>query len=348
MNNYYDARQHLSLSQLAFDTIAQDQYEFLEKPSRQGIINRIIESFSDDASASIDRAVLRYKETLNSDFAHIPDNETKAIAVSTLLETYRKKLVQHVSDYPSDISFKFQLNEHNFGEKAKWTDENGYYGGHPGRYYKAVIEEYARKSYYEREAIVLRKLISEIDLHIAASKLIIITLRGHDNRKYEIRPFSISPDPFLNYHYLIGYSRRVGTSYSEQIVSFRLSRISKVDSSSCRSGRITKEQEAEIRARIQSVGVQFLSQRAEQIQVKLSEQGKRKYESQAYMRPPYIRRTTLEDGTWLYCFDCSQLQAEYYFFKFGADAEVLTPISLRNKFFTDYSDACQAYETVNN
>ena len=342
MKEYYDQRQHISLSQLAFDIIEQDKYEFMTQPSRQGLINLIIEAFADKSNADIDKAVIRYKEKLSGDLAQIPESKTKADIISTLSKKYRNELLQKILDYPRDQSFKFQLNEHNFAAKERW-DENGFYGSHPGRFYKAVLEEYARKSYYEREEIVLGKLISELELHITASKLIIIKMQGMPDRRKEVRPYAITHDPLFNFHYLVGYSREYGSSYPEKIVSYRISRIETVRSSSSRSGRITKEQGSVIERRLNTVGVQFLLQDADKIEVRLTAQGKRNYESQVHLRPHYISCREEQDGSWIYSFDCSQMQAEFYFFKFGADAEILSPAPLRNTFLSKYKEALMTY-----
>ncbi len=108
----------------------------------------MIDVFADSSNADIDKAVLRYKIQLVSELSHIPESETKSAIISSLIERYQDNLVQMIADYPRERSLKFQLNKHNFDAKSRWTDENGYYGGHPGRFYKAILEEYARKSYY--------------------------------------------------------------------------------------------------------------------------------------------------------------------------------------------------------
>lgn len=346
MNNYYDSRQHLTLSQLAFDTIENDKYEFMEKPSRQGLINQIIETLSNSSSASIDASVLRYNSQLISDLSHIPESNTKSAIISSLTEKYRIDLVRRMTEYPGGRSFKFQLNKQNYEALSHWTDENGYYGGHPAKFYKAILEEYARKSYYEREEIVLSKLISDIELHIAASKLIVINLCGPKNRCFEVRPFSISSDPLKSYHYLIGYSKEVTPQASENIASFRISRISSVRTSSSRSGRITAEQKKAITTKIQNVGIQFLTQSSEIIRIRLTASGKRDLENQAHLRPNIVDVEKENGDTWVYTFDCSQLQAEYYFFKFGSKAEVLEPVSLRNRFVYLFESSVNIYKST--
>lgn len=48
-SNYYESRQHLNLSELAFEIIENDKSAFLEKSSRQRIINMILRNYMDSA-----------------------------------------------------------------------------------------------------------------------------------------------------------------------------------------------------------------------------------------------------------------------------------------------------------
>ena len=343
MKDYYEARQYISLSSLAYDVIEADKNEFMAKPSRQGFINLIIETFAEDAQASIDVAVGREEERLNRELSAIPDSKTKAFILSTLVEAYRKELIKHITEYPKEQQFRFQLSERNFETRMQWTDVNGYYGGHPSRYYSALLEEYARKSYYERESIALRKTLNQIQLYIDTSKLLVLTLRGAEAIRYEVRPYAIIPDSLQNFHYLVGYSKKSNSDDPEKFVSFRISRILSLEPRYSRSGRITAEQRNAIIEKLHTVGVQFLLQNPEFIRVRLTEKGTKKYESQIHLRPPASIIQPCDDGTWIYTFDCTQLQAEYYFFKFGEDAEVLAPESLRSRFLNGYLRAVDIY-----
>ena len=66
MNEYYEARQHLNLSQYAKEIIEFDKCEFLEKPSLTKIINMILSAYMEDADAAIDNAAVRYREDLQN------------------------------------------------------------------------------------------------------------------------------------------------------------------------------------------------------------------------------------------------------------------------------------------
>jgi predicted DNA-binding transcriptional regulator YafY len=44
-----------------------------------------------------------------------------------------------------------------------------------------------------------------------------------------------------------------------------------------------------------------------------------------------------------FVFKCTEAQAEFYFFKFGKDAEILEPEELRNKLANMYDEALRMY-----
>ena len=76
----------------------------------------------------------------------------------------------------------------------------------------------------------------------------------------------------------------------------------------------------------------------------MSPQGKRMYETQAHLRPAFTGREACADGSWVYEFNCTQMQAEYYFFKFGEFAQILTPKELAEKMKNAYSAAASQYK----
>ena len=345
-SNYYEARQHLNLSEFAFEIIENDKSVFLEKSSRQRIINLILHNYMDSADASIDTAIARYRENLLLRLLSIPDGEKKDAVISTLVDAYRNELVQTATNYPKGHAFKIQLDKENYEAMSEWRDDGGYYDGIPGRFLKAVIEEYARKTQYEREGILLRELIDELQSCIDAQQLVVITLSGPNHTRHEVRPHSICCDPGCNYHYLVGLTRKVGTTYPERIASYRISRINKIRRSHSRSGKITVAQAREIEQKLRDDGVQFLLQDSETICVRLTEQGKKMYDSQAHLRPIFSKYIKLSDGSWRYTFDCTQMQAEFYFFKFGSEAEVVFPSSLRELFARKYNKAVRVYSDI--
>ena len=348
LDDYRDARQRLNLSQSAADVLENDRYEFLERPSFAGIVNQVLRTFIEDSDASVDNAMRRRRAELDGILADVPEGSAKKAAISALLERSREELFIAARRHPRGETHTFRLDQDNYQSIQEWRDVSDCYGGRPGLFLKAVIEEYAEKPLYEREAIMLRDRMDELEACIEAHQLIVITLKGNAPGKsgpnrYEVRPHSIEHDPGFNYHYLVGYSRRAGTEGAETPASFRLSRIVSIRRSHARSGKVTAEQKREITKKLQTDGVQFLLQESEPIRLKLTGRGKQMYESQGHLRPPFARREKREDGSWLYEFNCTQTQAEYYFFKFGADAEVESPPGLRERFRNKYLAAAERY-----
>lgn len=341
--NYYDARQHLNLSKFAYDIIENDKFAFLEKPSRQRILNMILKGYMDSADAAIDNAAERFTEQLRSRLAAIPNGRAKEDIVAALVEAYRQELLATATHYPTGYAFKIQLDKDNYSAMLDWRDRNGYFNGIPGRFLKAVIEEYARKTQYEREGILLRDKIEELQSCIDANQLVFLTLNGPNHTRHEVRPYSICSDSDCNYHYLVGMTRKAGTTVPDHIASYRISRIDTIKRSHSRSGKITAAQSREIEKKIRENGVQFLLQDSEPIRVRLTEQGKKMYDSQAHLRPLFTACKRLADGSWSYTFDCTRMQAEFYFFKFGAEAIIEKPYELRNKFIKLYRDALGQY-----
>ena len=341
MNDYYESRQHLNLSQLAFDTIENDKFYFLERPSLAKIINKVFAAYRDYADASIENACARYRAKLCSCLGAVPDSPDKQVIISVLLDSYKSELIKTANSYPREHQFKVQLDKHNYEFVTSWHDAEGAYENVPGRFIKAVLEEYARKPLVERESIIFQDLIELINACVEAHLSLIITLSN--GVRYEVRPYGVLTDPGNNYHYLVGYSREAGGKDSDKPSSFRLSKIRDFKIYYGRSGKLTELQRKSLEQRISAVGVQFLLQDPDTIRIRLSMHGKDMYDSQAHLRPSFISRMMESSGAWVYEFNCTQAQAQFYFFKFGADAEILCPSDLRLRFCRQYGKALSIY-----
>lgn len=222
-----------------------------------------------------------------------------------------------------------------------WHDTENAYNGSAGQYIKAIIEEYARKPLVEREKIIYGEWIDQIEYAIAEHRVLKLTLKS--GWRYEVRPYCVCTDPGYNYNYLVGLSKTQDRIMQEQVSAFRLSNISKMRVTS-RSSRLTAEEKKTIEDKLRSAGVQFLLQETDSICIRLTAKGKRMYDTQLHLRPPFLSQKENPDGTWEYEFMCTPLQVQYYFFKFGADAEILSPKELRESFKTQYAKALERYQ----
>ncbi len=85
----------------------------------------------------------------------------------------------------------------------------------------------------------------------------------------------------------------------------------------------------------------YLVGQLELIKVKLTKKGKQSYQSRLYSRPEKIESLSSDD---VYVFDCTQQQVFNYFFSFGADAEIISPEYLRNRFKNTHIKALNKYQ----
>jgi len=245
---------------------------------------------------------------------------------------------------PDKESFKFRLDRDNYAFREQWLDspDAQYYGGRFSRYLRAVLEEYAAKTVYQREAIYFDPQMRLIRAAAVNGELLRIRLKKGSS--FEVRPYGVLGDRQETYHYLVGLSRPDGTREPEKPYNFRLSNIVKLEVSFRRSGRLTKEERDKIEDRIRSVGVQFLGQQQETICIRLTEDGRQNYGRQLHLRPAARERAEVDDGLyrWEYTFYCTEFQAKAYFLKFCGDAKVVAPQSLRETFAQEYRSGLRA------
>ena len=217
--------------------------------------------------------------------------------------------------------------------------EDKYYDNKRGKYIKCVLEEYARLPYIEREKIYLTPFITEIEKAIHDKKQLRVTTEK--GAIYNVYPYDISSDPLSTANYLVGYSQQDDNPDAElRPCSFRISALKHVKISKSKSAFIPKEKQKNLSKLVASRGVQFLISTEEEIHVRLTDSGRHKYYRQSHLRPTLVEE---QEGN-IFVFRCTNAQAEFYFFKFGKDAEILFPAELREKFKSMYQSAADIYK----
>ena len=199
------------------------------------------------------------------------------------------------------------------------------------QYIKAVIEEYVEKPYVEREAIYFYDNMQKIELAVESGRMISFVSGG---AKYIVRPYGITTDMLTSYNYFVCYK-----SSPKMIASFRLARMSDIIVEN-KTDPLSDEECNHVTNTLLSKGVQFLAGSSKEIRVRFTEKGMREFRKHINIRPkPNPDKSAGNDLV----FYCTEWQAITYFFKFGREAEVISPIGLRRKFNKLYSDACLKY-----
>lgn len=347
-NEYQEARQHLSLSATAREVLGDDRQDFGGGRSWAGILNYVFAEYRDKADASISVAVERRRAQYEEKLVGVAAPAVRKAVLEALLADYTEELIKKAAKNgatpPDKESFKFRLDRDNYAFREQWLDspDAQYYGNRFSRYLRAVLEEYAAKTVYQREAIYFDPQMRLIQAAAANGELLRIRLKKGSS--FEVRPYGVLGDRQETYHYLVGLSRPDGTRGPEKEFNFRLSKIIKLDVSFRRSGRLTEKERTDIESSIRGKGVQFLAQQRETIRIRLTEEGRRDYGSQMHLRPPAQTRTAVDDGAyrWEYTFFCTEFQAKAYFLKFCGEAKVMEPQSLRDTLAQEYRSGLRA------
>lgn len=347
-NEYQEARQHLSLSAAAWAVLQDDRQDFGGGRSWAGILNYVFAEYRDKADASISVAVERRRAQYEEKLVGVAAPAVRKAVLEALLADYTEELIKKAAKNgatpPDKESFKFRLDRDNYAFREQWLDspDAQYYGGRFSRYLRAVLEEYAAKTVYQREAIYFDPQMRLIQAAAANGEL--LRIRMKTGSSFEVRPYGVLGDRQETYHYLVGLSRPDGTRGPEKEFNFRLSKIIKLDVSFRRSGRLTEKERTDIESSIRGKGVQFLAQQRETIRIRLTEDGRQNYGRQLHLRPAARERAEVDDGLyrWEYTFFCTEFQARAYFLKFCGDAKVVAPQSLRETFAQEYRSGLRA------
>ena len=96
-----------------------------------------------------------------------------------------------------------------------------------------------------------------------------------------------------------------------------------------------------------AAGAIFLSASRETVEVELTDDGLTYLYSRSVLRPAKIERLPYPNHHRIR-FKATKLHTFMYFFKFGKDAVIISPKSYRNFFITNYKEAVQKYESLDN
>lgn len=354
-------RIQLTLSDHAWIILNQQRQDFSlpdcsprEELPWSAIINHLTVQYHQEAKISIAQRLLEYKNKLNQLLATLNEADRDK-AVATLLEDRRKELVDFqsmlyekaTSAGQAKHSVMIRINRTAIEELHNHfcsADEGCYYRNNIGRYLKFLLEEYARLDAATQEEIFYRPWLEprkgDIPLAIDGHKELQVTLR-HDapGNQTPFRPFAVHLDEGSRYHYLLGYwdPNRDG---QWQAACLRINSLYDVKEG-CNCLPFSKTERQSLQRQIAQKGVAYLSDSASAvcIRVQLTLKGERLYRSMRHMRPLC---TEAPGADRIYTFTCSLFQAKNYFLRFGKEARILEPDSLRQdivRFFQDGLDA---------
>ena len=199
------------------------------------------------------------------------------------------------------------------------------------QYLKDMFVSYLSIPRSRREAIIFKDTYETITKALADKKVISFsTTTSRNTSSFAVEPYFIAPSKEEQCNYLICNDTR-----TKHPRTFRISRLTSVFVTADKF-----ELDSELYKELQEKALRSPQSVSKTVQavVKMNSYGIQKFQVVTKNRPDVLRK----DGD-LYYFDWSELQLEEYFKRFGRDAIVLEPQSLRNRLRKYYGMAVRAY-----
>lgn len=326
-----DWKIRLNLSTLALDVIAQD-IELCGAKSRTAFLNRVFLGYYPQARASV-------SSWRDARAQQLCDR------MQTLPQVWQEQAVQALLSReiaPEEPEKGHRSFLHNLSEPVvtalQSNIRDAVYYKNAAAYFRAVIEEYCRLPQYQREAILYADWLAQIEKAIRTECQLELTNAG--GTVFKVHPVRVIPDIHGSYNYLACYAREPRQPLSEKRrCSFRINQLKNIRSTA-EKAFLSEADRNRLEKAIREQGVQFLTGDCISVQVRLTEKGAKKLRRYLTMRPAQQGEPQGD----VYTFRCTFTQAEYYFTKLGADAEILSPASLRKKFARTYCAAANFYK----
>ncbi len=334
----------ISLSDKALITLTDDMNIFSEsKLSR--FMNIIFENFRSEAKSSIFSYLEQRKIELDNLFVSVElDNDSTENMKNQLLKKEENELLTIKEKYSKNRSNSrlYHINKDNIDFLVNNCNENLFFSS-PGLYMKCVIEEYCSLPFIKRERIYQKKIYDKIEYACKEQLILKITTPYQGKQQvFIVYPYKIVSDPSDTQEYLTCYSQKDTDNAKDKVLaSFSMARLTTVSVLKSKF-HLTIKEISYINENITKYSSAYLLGKPEEIHVRLTEKGKRSYQTRLYSRPTKNKEFSHDD---VYVFFCSEHQIFNYFFPFGADAEILKPLSLRDKFIKAYANALDIYKS---
>ncbi len=203
------------------------------------------------------------------------------------------------------------------------------------RYFCRMFTSYCSKSSFERERIIFQDSIQIIQRALSSHYVLSFTSFHVQDKLFRVIPYKLVSNKEHLFNYLLCQDTE-----SNKPMTFRLNRIVHprliLDKTSINDETLTRLKKME------KIGPEYAISNDEEIIVRFTPEGEKTYKMIYFGRPRYTHIERYDDYA-LYHFDCSLAQAFHYFRRFEANAEVLSPQSLKEQLKTFHFNAYNTY-----
>ena len=339
----------LTVSTRAHAVITGDMEEFGAE-SLPAFLNRVVMNFAEDSDVSIVRHVREYrsmmrstldaarlsKEKLNKVLDLLTDQEKKRVEEKT--ETlYKQKTVQKTGSW----RMRKELMNYLTGNSCEENEESGPYGENGlSKYVRCILEDYGTRPFIEREKIYQKETYQIVENAVRDGLQLTYT---SDGTRYDYWPFKIVPDATHTQSYLVGLAR-VSTKGESKKMAYPLS-MARLKDGSLKPTRLKEslnsEEKRQLDEKIAKLGPANINGKEVEIHVRLTKKGLKLYNDIMVSRPVRDEKKSTASE---YVFHDTDSHILNYFIRFGEDAEIVSPVSLRQKMIDKYQRALQNYQ----
>lgn len=299
------------------------------KPKRNNFINTVIVNYFEEYEDKLNKNINDVTKLITD---YLP--KEKNIDYASLANNLKDLLNKNNSSKQKDKKICFALKPTKFSSNAINSINNYYlkFDSLSG-YIRSLLYSYTTLSRVERELIVFKSSMAEINKAIKNNKKLLLTTKKNKNT-YPVCPYKMMQDKTGMYNYLLTYGSD-GLPYS-----FRLQNIINLHCTNENQDKIpqTVIQQLE-KAFIDKTSFINKNTRPDDIVIEFTDNGFNQFNVIESNRPNYeiIDKNKVR-------FDCSLIHAYLYLRPFGADANVVSPLKLKKDLAVFYNNAAKSYK----
>ena len=308
-----------------------ESFEFYKKDGRtlnkNALYTRVIVNYHDSYRAKEAQLFEYLKKKLTKRSSPVKDAESLCYEIAAHIN----KLSAARSREKFDCALSVKPTKESEPVIA-YTEEYLLKGATLSEYFRNMFSSYASLPQDEREKIVFMPQYSAIMQAIGQKKKIFVTTSAaNGGKKHELSPFALTDSKEELHVYLLSCE-------NGNCIPMRLSRIESV-SVLQENATFTEEQKATF-AKMLAYGPQFRYGKSEgEVRVQLSSKGVELFKKMYVHRPVPVKIVNTD-----YYFECSYTQIIQYFVRFGKEAYVVYPQSVRDSVRAFYADAIARYD----
>ncbi|BCR35207.1 WYL domain-containing protein [Mariniplasma anaerobium] len=343
-----ESRQHINLSAHAMLTIEADMIRFnedYELKNKSGFINTIIKNYHDQfplsRSVTLKQINAIQNTIINDDFSK---KLTDRIIEEFTNEIMRTIIDEYSNKYTSEIQFKLKLNKFNKSlleslEEAKYFNDYAPRSG-ISFYIKILLESYAVLTRAARESIYFKEIIDILEEAIKKKTYI----KFKDNGKFKkVKPVCVyKPKGEQNVEVILMNNSNdeedPGLIYNTKIKSLKnkdlrgLKEKYRIDIDSSIIKNIFSERD-------------FASKKPKKIfTIKFTSGGLHRFIYEEDRIPIIGIQDPINEK--IYTFKTTETQIFFHLFKFGSQAQIISPKDARERFKKAYKASYEAYDKV--